>query len=368
MYHGGTNPIGRLTTMQESRDTGYPNDLPVRSYDFQAPLGEWGTARESYDLTRRIHLFLHTWGEILARSYTYIPPFSCQDAADCETIRLSVRHDSESGCGFVLINNYLRKRSLREHPRFSMQLDLPEETIHTLPVDVKDGDTYILPYNLPLGKAILKRTNATPLTAIGRRYFFYTDDLPTYEFAGSGCDTLASLPDIVTLSEKDSCNAYRFGNKLYIADCVLYEKEGTVYAEITKDTRVTIYGETGEPTVLYLEAESGEYDGNCVIEQQDDGSYLLTPVYSEEGEHMLHIDYTGDKAYLYDEDGLLVSDWITTGLPYCPSLAMLGNPPSLRLVLTDDETPRYYDIKRARGCRLNEARLTLRYTVAVDTL
>jgi hypothetical protein len=47
---------------------------------------------------------------------------------------------------------------------------------------------------------------------------------------------------------------------------------------------------------------------------------------------------------------------------------MLGNPPSLRLVLTDDETPRYYDIKRARGCRLNKARLTLRYTVAVDTL
>lgn len=34
MYRGGTNPIGQKHTMQESKATGYPNDLPVRSYDF----------------------------------------------------------------------------------------------------------------------------------------------------------------------------------------------------------------------------------------------------------------------------------------------------------------------------------------------
>ena len=99
---------------------------------------------------------------------------------------------------------------------------------------IKDGEHYILPYRLPLGRAILKRTNATPLTAIGNRYFFYTDELPVYEFVGSGADSLATMPDIVTLSERDSRHAYRFGDRLYIADCVLYEKEGTVYAEITK--------------------------------------------------------------------------------------------------------------------------------------
>ncbi|MDM8794736.1 hypothetical protein QU875_28740, partial [Klebsiella pneumoniae] len=42
MYRGGTNPIGQKHTMQESKATGYPNDLPVRSYDFQAPIGEFG--------------------------------------------------------------------------------------------------------------------------------------------------------------------------------------------------------------------------------------------------------------------------------------------------------------------------------------
>lgn len=36
MYHGGSNPIGKLSTLQESKAIGYPNDLPIISYDFQA--------------------------------------------------------------------------------------------------------------------------------------------------------------------------------------------------------------------------------------------------------------------------------------------------------------------------------------------
>jgi beta-galactosidase len=40
MVHGGTQPDGRLSTMQESQLTGYWNDLPVKTYDFPpvAPL------------------------------------------------------------------------------------------------------------------------------------------------------------------------------------------------------------------------------------------------------------------------------------------------------------------------------------------
>jgi beta-galactosidase len=39
MYHGGVNPEGKLTTLMESQATGYWNDMPVKNYDFQAPLG-----------------------------------------------------------------------------------------------------------------------------------------------------------------------------------------------------------------------------------------------------------------------------------------------------------------------------------------
>jgi hypothetical protein len=34
MFHGGANPPGKLTALQESQATGYPNDLPEINYDF----------------------------------------------------------------------------------------------------------------------------------------------------------------------------------------------------------------------------------------------------------------------------------------------------------------------------------------------
>ena len=42
MYHGGSNPKGKLSTLQESRETGYLNDLPEVNYDFNAPVRQYG--------------------------------------------------------------------------------------------------------------------------------------------------------------------------------------------------------------------------------------------------------------------------------------------------------------------------------------
>ena len=40
MYAGGTQRVGPSGTEQESQATGYPNDVPTRTYDFFAPVGE----------------------------------------------------------------------------------------------------------------------------------------------------------------------------------------------------------------------------------------------------------------------------------------------------------------------------------------
>jgi hypothetical protein len=47
MYHGGTNPEGKLTTLMENQETVMTNynDMPVKNYDFQAPLGQFGQIR-----------------------------------------------------------------------------------------------------------------------------------------------------------------------------------------------------------------------------------------------------------------------------------------------------------------------------------
>jgi len=60
MFHGGTNPDGKLSTLQESQVTGYPNDVPVKSYDFQAPLREYGQMSGSFRKLRMIHQFITT--------------------------------------------------------------------------------------------------------------------------------------------------------------------------------------------------------------------------------------------------------------------------------------------------------------------
>ena len=73
MYHGGVNPEGKLTTLMESQATGYWNDMPVKNYDFQAPLGQYGQIREQYHLLRRLHLFLHEWGPALADMPPFVP-------------------------------------------------------------------------------------------------------------------------------------------------------------------------------------------------------------------------------------------------------------------------------------------------------
>ncbi len=48
MYHGGSNPEGKLSTLQESRDTGYLNNLPEINYDFNAPIRQYGTISDNY--------------------------------------------------------------------------------------------------------------------------------------------------------------------------------------------------------------------------------------------------------------------------------------------------------------------------------
>ena len=62
MFHGGTNPEGKTTTLQESQLTGYPNDLPLKTYDFQAPLGEFGQMHDSFRTLKTFNLFLKDWG------------------------------------------------------------------------------------------------------------------------------------------------------------------------------------------------------------------------------------------------------------------------------------------------------------------
>src|SRR5712671_271296 len=112
MFHGGTNPEGKQTTLQESQATGYPNDLPVKSYDFQAPLGEFGQMRTSYRVLETLHLFLGDFGSSLATMPSYLPERMPKSKKDTSTPRVAARLHADRG--FIFLNNYQRTYPLPE--------------------------------------------------------------------------------------------------------------------------------------------------------------------------------------------------------------------------------------------------------------
>ncbi|HTY88907.1 MAG TPA: beta-galactosidase [Candidatus Acidoferrum sp.] len=185
MYQGGENPDGKLTTLQESQATGFWNDLPVKNYDFQAPLGEYGQIRPHYHLLRRLHLFLHEWGHTLADTGVSLPEQRPDIKGDTNTLRWCVRSDGNSG--FVFVNNYERLRYLppKSDVQFTLRLSSGVMTFPENPVTVPAGACFFWPFNFDLGYGVkLLSATAQPMCAIDdgntRTIFFaQTESVPT---------------------------------------------------------------------------------------------------------------------------------------------------------------------------------------------
>jgi len=166
MFHGGTNPKGVSTALQESQATGYPNDLPELDYDFQAPLGAFGEERESYRKTRLMHLFVNAYGRELAPMAAFAPAQHTGDAADTKTPRVAVR--SDGGSGFVFVNNYARQLAMPARPGFQVKIKLRggEIAVPAKPIDVPANTYFAWPFNLALGASRLQYSTAQLLTRL----------------------------------------------------------------------------------------------------------------------------------------------------------------------------------------------------------
>jgi beta-galactosidase len=180
MFHGGQNPDGKLSTMQESSATGYPNDLPVKNYDFNAPIGEYGQLNPQYFWIRRLNLFLHDFGGMLAPMPAFFPDMQPEHKSDTNILRWAIR--SEGNAGFVFVNNYERLRALPEKRDVQFKLNLagtdfvfPQKSV-TIPAD----EFFFWPFNLDLGGAKLIYATAQPICKIddGNTQIFYFAETP----------------------------------------------------------------------------------------------------------------------------------------------------------------------------------------------
>lgn len=164
LYHGGVNPVerdeaGALVTYQESRESGYPNDCPIVSYDFQAPLGDCGQIRDSYYALKTLHRCIEAVGESLATSLAAFPDVMPTGSDDVLTPRVAVRSNGASG--FVFYNNHVRERRLPPKP-VTLLLTLNDETL-TIPFTLPEDGCGLFPFRFPLGSVTVPWVKAIPV-------------------------------------------------------------------------------------------------------------------------------------------------------------------------------------------------------------
>ncbi len=195
MYHGGQNPEGKLSTLQESQATGYANDLPVKSYDFNAPIGEFSQINPQYYWLRRLHLFLHDFGAPLAQMPATLPDLRPTNKNDFATLRWAVRSDGDSG--YVFVNNYQRLQPLPAKTNVQFKLNLPggELTIPKQPVTIPAECFFFWPFNMDLGDGVkLIYATAQPICK-----YIDADHVPTFYFA----ETPGIVPEFLVAGISD---------------------------------------------------------------------------------------------------------------------------------------------------------------------
>lgn len=301
MYHGGTNPEGKtyLNENQRTRGTNY-NDMPVKNYDFQAPLGEFGQKNAHYYMLRPLHLFMQDWGETLAEMEASFPAPQDVKKGDDSSLRWAVR--SKGNSGFIFVNNYerLQKLSAKGHVQLeTCGVKLPKFTIPSgcmavFPINV-DGIRYAT------AQLVAKRD--------GKIYLMQIPGISTTICMQNG----KVLRNVKARGEERPV----YGN-LYLlsreeAEHLFLQPESTVMVDLATIRKVQ---EAGPLRKITMGAQR-------VAEEPSDDDFEQAAVYritlpelpANAKEPLMRFYYKGDCARLY-ANGKLVADHFQYGRPF----------------------------------------------------
>lgn len=309
MYHCGTNKIGELSTFNETKATGYPNDYPILSYDFQAPLSEYGEVREQYGLLNMLHMFVNDFGEEFAPMIA-VDSANSVAADDTNSLRYGMRTNGKSG--FVFVNHYQRLTELADIENAVISA----ENVEFPPIDVKGEVSFFMPFNMKMGDSVLEYATAQPLCKCDDTYFFA--EIPNikaeYKFSKGSAN-------IVTVPFENAKYMRKLNGTVYIGGgCNLYEENGQIHSVEDGEYICQKWNESEFET---LKIGQSAKQSNVEITGVENAPF--EPKYKEElcigGERELtwkkinvdggygfaEIDYVGDVAQIY-ADGELVAD------------------------------------------------------------
>lgn len=409
MYHGGSNPDGKLTTLQESKATGYANDLPEINYDFNAPMRQYGTISDSLKEIKLLAYFLKDFGEDMAALPAEIPVDHI-NPEDMDTLRMTYRHDDTHG--YVFFNNYQRRRTMSEHRDVVFRGVHGKEKTSFPPITIRNGEYGFFPYRMKLGEAVLAYALATPLCRLrseaGESYVFYGDRKPEYQWQDG------KQAEVIHLSRKDALNAWRVTldrDYLILSENYVWEQEGELHMTCTPGQCMKVYPELPKlPAGMKQTGTDGifvvyEYVGCCgkvsyhmeeisiseaVLangigsangnkaqqsagdrkEDHTDRAYRLKLRYEEQllrtaGEDiLLNLTYDGNGMDIY-LDGKKVNDYFYTGQKAVFSLGYFDFPKELTVVvhpLKKDEPvflETYPEFEDGVACRIRSVEQTV---------
>ena len=361
MYHGGSTPKMGPTAFFSDE----PMGMPKISYDFQAPLGEFGLEHGSYRALRLLHLFLNDFSSQLAPMETVLPKgYERMTPDNRETLRYAARVKGKSG--FVFMVNFQDHDTARvDQKDLCLRLKFADETLRipsqgtfTLPKD----ESLILPFNFQMEDALLKYATAQLLLKLDDKgmdhYFFFVPGgiRPKFVFdkttvAGKHCYTPeAGLKStfmvktsggkrfkVTTLTREQALNACKVDGKLLITSSMVLPEAG----------RVRLLN-MGDPVFRYVEYPSAK----GFKEQMKEVSSVQTEYtfrkvgsrrlavrfsgkeYPQVNDYFLRLDYTGDVAMAFLK-GELVLDHFYYGAPWKISLKRFQQE------LTDEELSFY---------------------------
>ena len=309
MYHGGTNKIGELSTFNETKATGYPNDYPILSYDFQAPLSEYGEVREQYGLLNMLHMFVNDFGEEFAPMIA-VDSANSVEADDTNSLRYGMRTNGKSG--FVFVNHYQRLTELADIENTVISAG----NVEFPPIDVKGEVSFFMPFNMKMGDSVLEYATAQPLCKCDDTYFFA--EIPNikaeYKFSKGSAN-------IVTVPFENAKYMRKLNGTVYIGGgCNLYEENGQIHSvedgeyicqkwNGSEFETLKIGQSAKQSNVEITGVENAPFEPKYKEELCIGGERKLTwkKINVDGGYGFAEIDYVGDVAQIY-ADGELVAD------------------------------------------------------------
>lgn len=239
MYHGGTNPKGKYSALQE---TGNTNELPVRSYDFQAPLGEYGHINESYYKLRPLHMFLHDFGEISAEGESILPAWNTEIADDEENPRVAFRHIREKAQGFLIYNRHQRHGNPKSL-ELTVEVETLDQKIQIPKISMKENTWGWIPYAAEETEGMeltpefhLYTANAMPLCSLGNDVVFFGEEDAEITWQGTG--------NVILISREEAEHSFKYKDKLYVSEgCLAEEGEQLYLYSSQNENTVTVYPE-----------------------------------------------------------------------------------------------------------------------------